>query len=153
MAHEIVKNDANNQLAQAVSSQTGEIRNLRVDDMTLGQVTVGVPPSMYSLLANASTNPLNVKNAAGRLFHANLTNNSAAVKYFRLYNLAVAPTVGTSAPYTVITLPATSSKEVTFGPTGLAFSVGIAIAITGAAPDLDATAVAAGDVRVLLAYM
>lgn len=109
--------------------------------------------TVYSVLSLATTNAASIKASAGKVFAGSFMNASAAVKYVRLYNLATAPTVGTSTPYAVIAIPATSSKEVEFGTLGINFGTGIAIAITNAATDLDATAVAAGDVRVLLSYI
>lgn len=109
--------------------------------------------SMYSVLSLATTNAVSIKATAGKVYAVSVMNSSAATKYVRLYNLAVAPTVGTSTPYKVIAVPAGTSKEVEFGTLGLTFGTGISIAITNLSPDNDATAVAAGDVRVLIAYI
>jgi hypothetical protein len=101
--------------------------------------------TVAKILSAASTNATSVKATSGRVVGYHLTNTTAAIKYFRLYNLAVAPTVGTSAPLSVIPISANSSAIVSI-PGGIAFATGISYAITGAAADLDATAVAANDV-------
>lgn len=95
--------------------------------------------------AAASTNATSVKATAGRLLGYSLSNTTAAFKYVRLYNLATAPTVGTSVPVLVLPVPPNSHITGSF-PVGLAFSTGIAYSITGASADLDNTAVAALDV-------
>jgi hypothetical protein len=101
--------------------------------------------TVAKILSAATTNATSVKATPGRVVGYHLTNTTAAIKYFRLYNLAVAPTVGTSAPLSVIPISANSSAIYSI-PGGIAFATGISYAITGAAADLDATAVAANDV-------
>lgn len=80
------------------------------------------------------------------VYHVSATNTTAALKYLKLYNKASAPTVGTDVP--VMTIALQPSNVLTQIPIdlGLYFNKGLAIAITGAAPVADATAVAAGDV-------
>lgn len=107
--------------------------------------------SNHVLNAAASTNATLVKAGGTTLKQLFITNSSAATKYFRLYDKATAPTVGTDAPVIVIAIPATSSKELVFGDnTGLPFKNGLSYAITGGAARLDATAVAAGDAQVFI---
>ncbi len=98
-----------------------------------------------ALNSAATTNATVLKATAGMVFYIGLHNTTAAAKYFRLYNKATAPTVGTDVPVQIITVPANSSKELTINY-GLKFATGIGYAITNAATVLDATAVAAGDV-------
>lgn len=101
--------------------------------------------SVSKVLSAASTNATSIKASSGRFYGAVLANTSAAFKYFRVYNLATAPTVGTSVPMFVVALPPNSLTNVVLtAPIGM--GTGIAYAITGAAADLDATAVAANDV-------
>lgn len=101
--------------------------------------------AIAKVISAASTNATSVKATAGRIVGYSLTNTTAAFKYFRLYNLAVAPTVGTSVPVLVIGLPATSTTRGELEG-GIGFSVGIAYAITGSVADLDTTVTAANDV-------
>lgn len=101
--------------------------------------------SISKLQSAASTNATSVKATAGRVFGWTLTNTTASAKVVRLYNLAAAPTVGTSVPVYNIVIPpnATVSQSI---PVGLSHATGIAYSITGGLADLDATAVAANDV-------
>ena len=105
-----------------------------------------------SLNSAATTNATLVKASAGIIYTIQANNTTAAAKYLRLYNLTTAPTVGTSTPVMVITIPASSSIDLAIGAVGLKFATGISYAITNAAAYLDATAVAAGDVQVLINY-
>jgi hypothetical protein len=93
----------------------------------------------------ATTNATSVKAVEGRVVGWSLTNTSATIKFFRIYNKASAPTVGTDSAVLVIGLPATSTTTGQL-PAGLALSTGIAYAITGAVADNDATVTAANDV-------
>lgn len=94
----------------------------------------------------ATTNATSGKASSGTVYSIDCLNTSAAVKFLKLYNKATAPTVGTDTPVLTIALPPNNvAKAMTFHQ-GMYFSAGIAYAITGAAADADATAVAAGDV-------
>ena len=110
---------------------------------------VGATP--YRLIADGSTNATGVKASAGTVTGGLLVNRSAGWKYVKAYNKASAPTVGSDTPVQVWGVPAGASVPLHF-PTGLQFSAGIALAITGDYPDADTTAVTAGDVIVNLAY-
>jgi len=105
-----------------------------------------------SLNSAATTNATLVKATAGIVYTIQANNTTASAKYLRLYNLTTAPTVGTSTPVMVITIPASSSIDLAIGAVGLKFATGISYAITNAAAYLDATAVAAGDVQLLINY-
>jgi hypothetical protein len=99
----------------------------------------------YKFTAAASTNAASIKATAGRVVGYHFTNLTAAPKFVRLFNKASAPTVGTDSPQLVIPIPANGyvnhSQE-----GGVGFATGIAFACTGAAADLDNTAIAALDV-------
>lgn len=93
----------------------------------------------------ATTNATSVKATAGRVVGWSLTNTTAAYKYFRFYNKATAPTVGTDSPALIVGLPPNSTTRGEMEG-GIGFATGIAYAITGAVADLDATVTAANDV-------
>jgi hypothetical protein len=97
----------------------------------------------------AGTNATLIKNTTGLLFSVTANNTTAAAKYLRLYNLTTAPTVGTSPPALVYTIPASSSIHFSY-PIGLTFGTGMSLAITNGAAYLDATAVAANDVQLTI---
>lgn len=101
--------------------------------------------SITKLQSAASTNATLIKATAGRVFGWTLTNTTAAVKVVRLYNLTVAPTVGTSVPVYNIVIPPNGAVSQSV-PVGLSHATGISYSITNGLADLDATAVAANDV-------
>ena len=112
--------------------------------------TVG---TVHVLTSAASTNATSVKTTAGPVFTLNLTNYSATPKFFKLYQKASAPTVGTDIPILTIPIAATAFLPMEFGALGLQVSAGIAYAITNLITDADVTAVAAGDVKVAMTYL
>jgi hypothetical protein len=113
--------------------------------------TTGSATNLYTVNSAASANAASIKATGANLYGLSVMNTSAATKYVRLFNLTTAPTVGTSVPIMVVAIPATSSKEIEYVP-ALRFGTGLAVAITGGAAATDATAVAAGDVQLLVSY-
>jgi hypothetical protein len=111
--------------------------------------------SAYTLLSAATTNAQSVKASAGQLYGYYISNVSAGVRFVKLYNKASAPTVGTDTPVLTFPIPTNGTSgagaNVSFNP-GIAFSTGIAIAITGADGTADTTAIGVGDVRLNLLY-
>lgn len=108
--------------------------------------------TLSTLNAAATTNATLLKASAGTIYAINAMNASAALRYVRIYNLTVAPTVGTSIPIMVIAIPSTSSKEIQFS-LGITMSTGISYSITGGASATDATVVAAGDVQLAINWI
>lgn len=96
------------------------------------------------IVATASTNAINVKNAAGRLVGWSLANTTAAWVYLKLHNTASAPTAGAGVVMT-IGIPPNGKSELSLSG-GIAFSTGIGVSIVTGAADTDATAVAANAV-------
>lgn len=107
------------------------------------------------LLSAASTNATSLKASAGQLGLIIAINTNAAVRYLKLYNLATAPTVGTSTPVATIPIPGnTAGAGVAISiPGGLNFSTGIAYALTTGAADSDTGAVAANEIILTLGYV
>lgn len=108
--------------------------------------------SRYRIVSTAGTNENPIKAAPGRVFGITGTNTSGTDVYLKLYNQTTAPVVGTDVPVETYALLAGTSFAFPFGDTGVAFSTGIAIAITLNAADADATAIGAGDVVGQLHY-
>lgn len=98
----------------------------------------------------ASTNASVIKATAGVLYGFCINNASAATRYVRFYRKATAPVPGTDVPVMVVTVPAGSSKEIQLANPGMLMATGIGVAITAGAAVLDATAVAAGDVQLIV---
>ena len=109
----------------------------------------------HKAIAAATTNSTLVLTGARRLVGGAVHNVSAAVKYFKLYNKATAPTVGTDTPILTIAIPAGQTIYIgdCIGIYALPFSLGLGYGITGAAADADTTALTAGDVIVNLTYI
>lgn len=83
------------------------------------------------------------------------SNTGAAAAYVKLYNKATAPIVGVDVPAMIVTVPAAvggvpGEKEITPGFNGYRFPLGLGVAITAGVADADTTAVAAGQVKVML---
>lgn len=98
------------------------------------------------VLAAASTNATSVKASAAALYGWHLVNNATTTRYVRIFNLAVAPTMGTSSPVFVLPLPPSGGAVLTPGLLSLPLATGFSYAITAAAADLDTTVCAANDV-------
>jgi hypothetical protein len=100
------------------------------------------------IVSDASTNANLIRAGITRLFGGILTNNAITSLYVKYYNKATVPIVGTDVP--VITLTVKTKETTTFdlGDDGIKFDKGLAIAITGAIPDTDTTAIGANEMFV-----
>lgn len=104
-----------------------------------------------TVISANTTNGTNVKNAAGQLYGLILSNNNATVAYFKLYNKASTPTVGTDTPVATIMIPA-NGTVITNWDTGWAFGTGLGYGITTGMAVADTGAVAAAQVAATLIY-
>ena len=112
--------------------------------------TPAVPATPHFVNSANSTNSALVLTGTSGLQAFFASNIGASDAFVKLYNKATAPTVGTDVPEMVIKVPANGQVELTPGFNGYRFTLGLGIAITGAAADADTTAVAAGQVKVKL---
>lgn len=103
--------------------------------------------SNHQKTAAATTNLTSARTQRCNLMCAILTNASAATKWVKLYDKATAPVLASDVPKAKIAVPA-GSTVLLQPPDGLNFDTGFAYALTGAAADTDATALAAGDMSV-----
>lgn len=99
--------------------------------------------------AAASTNATSVKGTPGSVRDIVIGNNGAGAAYFKLYDKATVPTVGTDTPVATLMVPAGRTFEFEVDHE---FSAGVAYAITGGAADSDTTAVLANQVVGFLKY-
>lgn len=140
----------NDNAAVVSTSATGDYSPFAVDangrQFLAVSSTGGATP--FTLISAASTNATLVKASAGTLYGLYAYNNGAAAAYLKVFNLAVAPTVGTSVATMTILLPAGGGATISVPPQGIAFSTGISYAITGVGTTADTTAVAAAQVFV-----
>lgn len=108
--------------------------------------------SKLRVMAAATTNATSIKASAGRLYEVHLCNLAASIRFVKFYNKASAPTVGTDIPVATYPIPANGGRLDLTSFHGVSFATGIAMAITGAVADADATAVATNDVVGELLY-
>lgn len=99
----------------------------------------------FKFASAATVNNALILTGARRLLGWALTNTTASFKYFRFYNLATAPASGAS-PTFMVGLPPNSTVISPPIVGGIAMSLGLGIACTGAVADTDATVTAANDV-------
>lgn len=100
--------------------------------------------SAISTNTAASTNATSTKTSAGSLLELTISNPTATAAYFKVYNKATAPTVGTDVPVLTIPVGAGALQALNFGWLGKRFTTGIAWAVTGAAADTDTSVTVAG---------
>jgi hypothetical protein len=117
-----------------------------------GGTTLPVTPTTIFTNSAASTNATLIKSTAGTLWSAVVSNVAASARYLKFFNLTTAPNVGTSVPVFTVLVPAGGTIVIEGGANGIRFGTGISLAITGAAGDLDTTAIAAGDVKVATSF-
>ena len=117
--------------------------------------TPTAPATPFILNSAATTNGQLILTGTSGLQAFYATNIGATVAFVKLYNKATAPTVGTDTPAMIITVPAAvggvpGTATLPIGFSGFRFALGLGLAITGAVADSDTTAVAAGQVKVML---
>lgn len=122
--------------------------------VTSGSVTSSQPatPTTYSAVTTASTNAVSVKASAGTLYAVTLSNPTVTPVFYKLFNKASAPTLGTDVPLVTIPVPASSGVVQGFGVLGLRFATGIASAVTGAIAAADVSSGVAA-VQVTASYV
>ena len=107
----------------------------------------------HTATSAASTNATNVKASNTNIGSLIISNTSSSIKYLKLFNLTVAPTMGTSSPVLNYAIMPNSTMAIDCGFAGIRFPVGLSYAITSGQALLDNTAVGAGDVVVNIAYV
>ncbi len=119
--------------------------------LTAPQATTTGGSTPYHLMSAASTNATSVKGSAGNLYGLSISNANAAARYFKLYDKASAPTVGTDVPKRTVQVPANGTVITAF-PVGLSFANGIAFSTNTGIADTDNTGVGANDLSIDLDY-
>jgi hypothetical protein len=117
--------------------------------------TPAAPATPLIINSAATTNGQLVLTGTSGLQALFASNTGAGAAYVKLYNKATAPTVGTDTPAMLIPVPAAVGGvpgivQISPGFNGYRFALGLGLAITGGAADSDTTAVAAGQVKVIL---
>lgn len=125
---------------------------------TMTSTTLSAPAAAITgvtiakVLSAATSNSTLVLTGVRRVVGWNLFNTTITYKYFRFYNKATAPTVGTDSPLFVIGIPPNNRSEAS-GALPIPFTLGLGYGITGASPDLDNTSTAVGDVVGVIFYV
>jgi len=113
------------------------------------------PATPYILNSLATTNIALILTGTSGLQAFYATNTGATPAFVKLYNKATAPVLASDVPAMILPVPAAAAgvpgvANLRIGFNGFRFALGLGIAITGAVADNDTTAVAAGQVKVML---
>lgn len=104
------------------------------------------------LISAASTNATLIKASPGTLGFLCASNINSSPRYLKVYNSAVAPTVGTTVPVFTFLIPGNTAGAGTnvaiASAKGINFSAGISISLNTGVADTDAGAVAANEIVV-----
>lgn len=105
-------------------------------------------------LSVTNTTGVVIKSSPGRVWGITATNTNANPRFLKLYNTAVAPTVGTTTPTHTYVIPGNTvgAGLVITMPEGCAFTTGIGQGITTGVADNDTGAPAANEVVVNIRY-
>jgi len=114
----------------------------------------------HQLISAASTNPTSLKAAAGVIGYISALNlHASAARFLKLYNKASAPTVGTDTPIATFLIPSAGTASLGGGTNipipknGIAFSTGIAYAITTGLAVADTGAVGAAECAINIGWL
>jgi len=108
--------------------------------------------TLHHLISAATTNATSVKASAGSIGALIVCNNAQTKRFFKLYDKASAPTVGTDTPVLTLMLAPGETIQYNTGAYGVKVANGIAYALTQLIPVSDTTAVALNDLSVHIAY-
>jgi hypothetical protein len=141
--------------SDAASALPVAVQNSLAVTAVTTQGTPVAPATPFILNSAASTNGALILTGTSGLHAFYATNTGATAAYVKLYNKATAPTVGTDVPAMILPIAAAVAGVpgvalLPIGYQGFRFALGLGIAITGGAADADTTAVAAGQVKVML---
>lgn len=105
----------------------------------------------HHAISAATTNATVVKASAGSINALTISNGNAAARYFKLYDKASAPVVGTDTPVMTVLVPPVSTLVLDLGAYGLRNATGIAYALTTGIAVADTGAVGT-DLSVFINY-
>tara|TARA_R110000787_G_scaffold84374_5_gene180895 strand:+ start:1560 stop:2435 length:876 start_codon:yes stop_codon:yes gene_type:complete len=117
-------------------------------------ISSGTAPTYKKFISATTTNATAVSNAPANMSILHLVNTGDGVRFFKLYNKASAPVVGTDVPLITVGIPPVSNSSFALPAlVGIDFSIGISFAITLGAADSDTTPLTvAANVTGLIAY-
>jgi len=111
-------------------------------------------PDYLKFISATGVNSTVVKASAANLGILHIVNGAATLRYFKLYNKATAPIVGTDIPLITITLSPNSASNFTLPAlVGIDFSIGLSFAVLLGVQDSSTTPfTVSGEVTAMLAY-
>ena len=109
---------------------------------TIGAVTLSDSPAetYAQVITAATTNATSVTSGATKLRTISLVNGVATLRFFKIYDKATAPTVGTDTPVLTLTMSPNNPSPFTLPNGGLSLSLGFAYAMTLGVANSDTTA-------------
>jgi hypothetical protein len=107
--------------------------------LTLGTTAASNGMTLGTLVAPLTVATTQIKATAGKLYQISVGNAQATAVYLKIYNQTTV-TLGTTAATLNFYVPANGTFNVEVNSTGLYFSTGIIIAVTGGQPLTDNTA-------------
>ena len=122
----------------------------------IGTVNINAagPNNFHSIISATGLNATSVATSPAKISILHLVNGVATARYFKMYNKASAPTVGTDTPFFTVSLPTGATTFQLPALVGIDFSLGISYAITlGVAPDDTTPDTVVGAVTGLIAYV
>jgi len=111
-------------------------------------------PTFYKFISSSGVNSTNLTTSVTNLNILNVVNTAATMRYFKLYNKASAPIVGTDIPLIVIALSPNSASNFTLPPlAGIDFSIGLSFAaMTEPQDSSSAPLTVSGEIVAMIAY-
>lgn len=107
--------------------------------------------TMATITAASGTNSTNLSTSSKVLYGAHVYNNGSSTVFLKIYNLASAPTAGSSLVTFNIGVAPGAWRDVNL--TGAVSSIGLGYTITGAITSTDTTSVAANDLIGVIEYV
>ena len=104
-----------------------------------GSSALGNGQTLGTIIAPTTVTATQIKATAGRLYSMHVGNTNATAVYLKLYN-ATSVTLGTTSAALNFMIPAASAIFIPINDTGLYFSSGIGVAVSGAQALTDSTA-------------
>jgi hypothetical protein len=115
--------------------------------------TVGGNTTFHHAISANTTNATSVRTSTSNIGLIVVSNINAAARYFKLYNKASAPTVGTDTPILTAMIPAGRTVTIPVPNGGMRMVTGIAYALTTGITVADTGAVAVSEHSVFIAYV
>ena len=111
-------------------------------------------PSYQKFISATGVNATSVKTSSAKMTILHIVNGAATLRYFKLYDKASAPVVGTDVPLITITLSPAAASSFALPLSGIDFANGLAFASTLGVADSDSTPyTVTGEVTALIAYI